>query len=197
MEAVLAALRASGARTVLDLGCGSGALLIRLAREPTIRNVVGVDVSREALRAAERRLREDAGEITASVSLIHGSFAQADERLVGFEAATMVETIEHIDPDRLSSVERAVFGCFRPETVIVTTPNREFNDLLGVPKGRLRHPDHRFEWDRARFRSWAGGVADRNGYCIAVQGIGGGRLSFGGPTQMALFRRFDRCVHQH
>lgn len=199
MQAVLAALRACGVCSVLDLGCGSGRLVARLAREPGVRRIVGVDASGEAIRAAEDRLRADrlradgAGP-GVSVTLLHASFTEPDPRLAGFDAAAMVETIEHVDPDRLSAVERAVFACYRPGVVVMTTPNREYNGLLGVPGHRLRHPDHRFEWTRARFRSWAAGVAGRNGYAVAFADIGDVHPSLGGATQMAVFAR-DTAAH--
>ena len=160
---------------------------MRLARDSRFRKIVGLDSSGDAIRAAGIRLRESGVPDAAPVSLIHGTFTEPDERLVGFDAAAMVETIEHIEPDRLSGVEKAVFACYRPRTVIMTTPNREYNDLLGVPRRRLRHPDHRFEWTRAKFRSWADGVAARNGYRASFGDLGGAHPSLGGPTQMAVF----------
>lgn len=189
LETVLRTLRASRARSVLDVGCGDGELLVRLAREPRFRRVVGVDLSLEALQAAEARLGPLLAPEKDRVSLLHASFTEPAPALVGFDAAALVETIEHIDPGRLSSVERAVFGSFRPGTVIVTTPNREYNLLYGMPERALRHPDHRFEWTRARFHGWASGVARRNGYAVQIGGIGDADHWRGSPTQMATFRR--------
>lgn len=187
LDAVLAALCARGAESVLDLGCGPGALLVRLVREPRFRRIAGLDVSAAALREAAHRLRAHADPRDPLTDLIHGSFTDPDARLAGFDAAVLVETIEHLEPDRLSRLERTVFGRLRPRTVIVTTPNREFNDLLGVPRRRLRHPDHRFEWTRSKFRAWATGVAQRNGYDAAFEDVGGAHPAYGGPTQMAMF----------
>jgi 3' terminal RNA ribose 2'-O-methyltransferase Hen1 len=182
LDAVLAALRAIGAETVLDLGCGDGALLVPLAREPAIRRIVGVDLSAEALDALRKRLSAASDEVRRKVELVHGSMTEANAGFAGFDAAVLVETIEHIEPDRLSQLERAVFGDMRPKAVVVTTPNSDFNARLGVPGQRLRHPDHHFEWGGAKFRTWAGGVAQRNGYEVGFEDLGGG-------TQMALFRR--------
>ncbi|MEP2121134.1 MAG: methyltransferase domain-containing protein [Nitratireductor sp.] len=188
LAAVLGALRDCRARTVLDLGCGDGALLMRLAADPAIERIVGVDLSAEALA----RLRTDLGRLPGgqgnTVALIHGSLTDLGSDLAGFDAAVLVEVIEHIDPDRLSTVARAVFGDLAPATVIVTTPNSEFNALLGVPTHRFRHPDHRFEWGRAKFRAWAEGVAGRHGYDSAISDIGA-HPTLGGPTQMAIFTR--------
>jgi len=191
LDAVVAALRARGARSVLDLGCGPGPLLLRLVRDGDVRRVVGVDVSGEAVRAARRRLEEQAAGADVAWSVLHGSFIEPDPRLLGFDAAVLLETLEHVAPARLSAVETAVFGRCHPATVLVTTPNREYNPLLGVPARRLRHPDHRFEWDRARFRAWSQGVAGRNGYAVAFEDVGWPHPALGTPTQMAVFARRD------
>jgi len=189
LDEVLDAIRASGARSVIDLGCGDGALLLRLAREPGIERITGVDVSAAALRALERRLAEAPGWAAGKVTLVRRSVTEPGGTADRFDAAVLVETIEHIDPDRLSTLERAVFRDLRPATVIVTTPNADFNPLLGVPGHRFRHPEHRFEWGRAKFAAWAHGVARRNGFQVAVADIAGAHPAFGGPTQMAVFRR--------
>ncbi|HUE47106.1 MAG TPA: methyltransferase domain-containing protein [Aestuariivirgaceae bacterium] len=180
LEVVIAGLRAVGAETVIDLGCGDGPLLVRLAHEPAIRRIVGVDVSADALAALRKRLAAAPEEVRCKVELRHASMTDAS-KLTGFDAAILVETIEHIEPGKLSLVERAVFRDMRPALVIVTTPNSDFNALLGVPRHRMRHPDHRFEWGSARFRAWAGGVAKRNGYDVGCENVAGG-------TQMAVFR---------
>lgn len=180
-----------GAERVLDLGCGSGSLLRRLLAHDRFARIVGLDTSLEALSLAEE-LRTGPEDIEPGrLSLRHGSFTTPDEDLRGFDAAVMVETIEHVDPGQLSLVERAVFGRLRPGLVVITTPNREYNELYGLARGELRHPDHRFEWDRARFRSWASGVGGRNGYTVEVEAVGPVNAWLGAPTQMAVFRRED------
>jgi hypothetical protein len=123
------------------------------------------------------------------VRLLHASFAQSDERLTGFDAATLVETIEHIDPGRLSAVEQAVFGYYRPRVVLVTTPNADYNVLHGIPPGVFRHSDHRFEWGRTRFRQWAMNVAKRNAYAVIFIDIGEPDPELGSSTQMAVFKQ--------
>jgi small RNA 2'-O-methyltransferase len=175
------------ARTILDLGCGSGDLLIRLLDDPRITRITGLDTSAQALDRLRTRLARRGGD--RRVELIHGSMTRPDPRLAGHDCALLVETIEHLDPEQLSALEAAVFGTIRPLTAVVTTPNAEFNPLLGVPAHRFRHPGHRFEWPRVRFRAWADGLARRHGYTVACHDIGGCHPDLGGASQMAFLTR--------
>jgi small RNA 2'-O-methyltransferase len=191
LDAVMRRLVASGARSVLDLGCGSGELLVRLVAARQFERIVGVDISLEALAAARDRLGMGPAMDNGRVRLLQASFTRADQRLTGFDAALLVETIEHIDPGRLSALEDAVFAGYRPASVLVTTPNHEYNVIHGIPPGALRHPDHRFEWTRAKFRSWALRVAKRNGYSASFHDIGDPDPILGGSTQMAIFTAIE------
>ncbi len=185
LAAVLRAIRDSGAASVLDLGCGAGDLLVRLLDLPEITRLTGVEVSAEALDRLRARLAGLGGD--ARVTVLHGSILRPEPALSGHDCAVLVEVIEHLPPGELTALERALFVTLRPATVIVTTPNSEFNPLLGVPSHRFRHPGHRFEWDRARFRQWAEGVGGRQGYAVALQPIGGHHPDLGGASQMAVF----------
>ncbi len=192
VDAVLAALVATGAHRVLDLGCGDGKLLKALVKERQFTEIVGVDVSHRALETAARRLRldEQPEHQRDRVRLLQGALTYRDQRLAGFDAAAVVEVIEHLDASRLDAFEQALFGSARPGTVVLTTPNVEHNVRFeALPSGRLRHHDHRFEWTRAELRAWAGGVAERNGYDVTYQGIGPDDPEVGPPTQMAVFTR--------
>ncbi|GAA4765134.1 MULTISPECIES: 3' terminal RNA ribose 2'-O-methyltransferase Hen1 [Streptomyces] len=191
-EAVLAELHAAGASRVLDLGCGQGQLVQALLQDVRFTEIVGMDVSVRALAVAARRLRLDRlGERQASrVSLVQGSLAYTDKRLTGYDAAVLSEVIEHLDPPRLPALEHAVFGTARPGTVLVTTPNVEYNVRWEtLPAGRVRHADHRFEWTRAEFRTWAASVAERHGYRVRFAPVGPDDPEVGPPTQMAVFER--------
>ncbi|WP_322501510.1 3' terminal RNA ribose 2'-O-methyltransferase Hen1 [Streptomyces rochei] len=189
-EAILTALRDNAAARVLDLGCGEGHLVRELLKEPRFTEIVGVDVSVRALTIASRRLKLDRmGERQAArVQLLQGSLAYTDKRLKGYDAAVLSEVIEHLDLPRLPALEYAVFGSARPRTVVVTTPNVEYNVRWEtLPAGHVRHRDHRFEWTREKFRGWAGAVAERHGYAVGFRPVGPDDPEVGPPTQMAVF----------
>ncbi|WP_327719916.1 3' terminal RNA ribose 2'-O-methyltransferase Hen1 [Streptomyces sp. NBC_00490] len=189
-DAILAALQASGAARVLDLGCGQGQLVQALLKDVRFTEIVGVDVSMRALTIASRRLKLDRmGERQASrVKLFQGSLAYTDKRLKGYDAAVLSEVVEHLDLPRLPALEYAVFGAARPRTVLVTTPNVEYNVRWEtLPAGHVRHGDHRFEWTREEFRTWARAVAERHGYGVEFVPVGPDDPEVGPPTQMAVF----------
>ncbi|GAA3768699.1 hypothetical protein GCM10023083_02790 [Streptomyces phyllanthi] len=189
-DAIITALKESGAARVLDLGCGQGQLVQALLKDVRFTEIVGVDVSVRALRIAARRLKLDRmGERQASrVQLYQGSLAYTDKRLGGYDAAVLSEVIEHLDLPRLPALEYTVFGAARPRTVLVTTPNVEYNVRWEtLPAGHVRHGDHRFEWTREEFRAWAGAVAERYRYGVGFVPVGPDDPEVGPPTQMAVF----------
>jgi 3' terminal RNA ribose 2'-O-methyltransferase Hen1 len=192
LGAVVAVLKGSGAKRVLDLGCGSGKLITALMKEPTFEAIAGVDISHRALEIAASRLRLDrlAPRQRERVRLFQSALTYRDRRLSGFDAAAVVEVIEHLDTPRLESFEHVVFEHARPSTVIVTTPNREYNvKFEGLPAGQFRHRDHRFEWTRRELEAWAGEVAGRFGYGVRFLPIGPEDRELGAPSQMAVFER--------
>ncbi|MBE0454637.1 methyltransferase [Roseovarius autotrophicus] len=191
MAAVLATVAEMGARTVLDLGCGDGDLILRLATMPGITRITGIEIGMARLRGAEARLAALPEASRSRVQLACASLTEGHPALTGYDCACLVEVIEHLPPADINRLERAVFTRMRPAHVIVTTPNAEYNPVLGVPASRMRHPEHQFEWDRARFARWAGGVAARTGYDVACRDICGAHPQLGGASQMAVFSRLD------
>lgn len=191
LDFVFRTIKATGARRVLDLGCGSGSLLYRLLADGQFEQVTGLEDSGVSLRQARSVLADYLNEEPARVHLIRGSYAESNPALSGFDAAAMVETIEHVRPEQLSRVERAVFGEYRPGCLFMTTPNREYNPLFDLAPGEFREEDHKFEWDRLKFQRWARGVADRNGYDVRFGGIGEFVPDVGHPSQTAFFTRRD------
>ena len=188
---VLAALRGSGARSVLDLGCSEGKLLQELIREKQFERIVGLDVSIRSLEIAQKRLKLDrlSERQAERIKLLHGSLMYRDPRLANFDAAAVVEVIEHLDPPRLAAFERVLFEFARPQTVVLTTPNREYNvKWETLPAGRFRHADHRFEWTRQEFQDWVTRIARQHAYTVRFVPIGPVDETLGPPTQMAVFR---------
>ncbi len=187
---VLAALRASGARSVLDLGCGEGRFLRQLLDERQFERIVGLDVSMLALGRAAQRVGLDRlpPKQRERIELVHGSLIYRDRRLAGFDAAAVIEVVEHLDPPRLAAFERVLFEFARPQTIVLTTPNREYNPKWEtLPAGQLRHADHRFEWTRAEFQAWAQRVAGEQGYTVRFLPVGPEDADVGPPTQLGVF----------
>jgi SAM-dependent methyltransferase len=192
VAAVVRELAAAAARRVLDLGCGDGRLLTALLSHPGFEEIVGVDASAAALDRAARRLHLDemAPRQRERIRLVLGALTYADRRLSGYDAAVLAEVVEHVDAGRLPALEQAVLGMAAPRTVVVTTPNAEYNPRYpGLAPGAFRHPDHRFEWTRAQFRAWAEPVAARYGYAVRFEPVGEADPALGPPTQMAVMHR--------
>ncbi|SDX37501.1 3' terminal RNA ribose 2'-O-methyltransferase Hen1 [Hymenobacter psychrophilus] len=190
LEQVAQEIRQLGPKRVLDLGCGEGKLLRLLLKQPKIEHILGMDVSHQALTRAASRLHLDEmpPRQRARLDLIQGSLLYRDERLGGFDAAALVEVIEHLDENRLASLEAVVFGQARPAHVFVTSPNADYNQLFEkLHAGEFRHTNHRFEWTRAEFAAWAAGVAERHGYKVRLESMGEEVEGVGAPSQMAVF----------
>jgi 3' terminal RNA ribose 2'-O-methyltransferase Hen1 len=184
---VIAELTAAKVQTVVDLGCGDAKLLSRLLKEKQLTRLVGLDVSVRALEIAAERLRLDRlpQRLRERIQLTY-----RDARIEGFDAATAIEVIEHLDENRLAAFARVLFQYAQPGLVIVTTPNIEYNvNYPFLPPGNFRHPDHRFEWPRADFETWGRGVATTFGYSVRFAPVGTVDSTVGPPTQMAVFTR--------
>lgn len=187
---VLKQLKLSDAETVIDLGCGKGKLLRMLLKEKQFKKIAGMDVSAGELSKAKDRLhwQEMPPKQKERIELFQGALTYKDKRLEGYDAAAIIEVIEHLDKNRLPAFERVIFEFARPKTIILTTPNREYNAIFenGV-SDTLRHHDHRFEWTRKEFESWATEVAAKNNYQVQFLPVGEVEEQVGAPTQMGIF----------
>jgi hypothetical protein len=135
------------------------------------------------------RVHRFEGTANPRLQLFQGSLLYADDRLKGYDAAALVEVIEHMDEDRLKTAVKVLFGHAAPGTVIITTPNREWNKIFGEEEERMRHSDHRFEWTRAEFEAWCTDICSRFPYTVAIAPVGEETPEWGAPTQMGLFTR--------
>jgi 3' terminal RNA ribose 2'-O-methyltransferase Hen1 len=192
MNAVVNALKQSNARRVIDLGCGQGTLLRMLVKDNFFEQVTGVDVSYRSLEVAQERL--DRLRLPRNqwnrIQIFQSALTYQDKRFMGYDAATVIEVIEHLDLPRFAAFERVLFGFAQPKIVVVTTPNIEYNvKFENLPAGKLRHKDHRFEWTRQEFQSWANSVAERFGYEVKFLSVGVEDSEVGAPTQMGVFRK--------
>jgi len=190
LGSVVAALKSCGVKRIIDIGCGEGNLLNLLVKERQFTQIIGVDVSHVALGRASDKLKLERGNerMQERIHLFQGSLTYKDARFSGFDAACVIEVIEHLDISRLRAFERVLFEFAKPPVVILTTPNREYNANYGLlTDDELRHGDHRFEWTRAEFREWANRVAEQFGYAVAFSEIGDADEQFGAPTQMGVF----------
>jgi 3' terminal RNA ribose 2'-O-methyltransferase Hen1 len=190
LQQVFDAIRNSGAKTVLDLGCGEGRLLKLLAKEPQFTRIIGMDVTSRSLEMAARRLRNERAteEQRERLQLLHGSLLYRDRRLEGFDAAALVEVIEHLDSNRLAAFEQVVFGMICPKMLVLTTPNAEYNTVYQLETGKMRHSDHRFEWTRAEFAAWAKSIGEKFGYDYTLSEIGETQEEIGASSQMVVFQ---------
>jgi 3' terminal RNA ribose 2'-O-methyltransferase Hen1 len=189
---VISTLKRLGAKSVVDMGCGEGKLITKLSKDVEFEQIMGCDVSVRALEIARERLNFDRlPEFQQQrITLIQSALTYRDKRLAGFEAATVIEVIEHLEPERLEAFSRVIFEYAKPGLVILTTPNAEYNALFeNLPEGKFRHPDHRFEWTRAEFENWANATALRFGYLVEFEPIGHVDEVLGAPTQAGIFVR--------
>lgn len=192
LDAVAELLASAGAKTVADLGCGEGKLLQRLCSDRRLDKIIGLDVSMRALEYAAERLKlgHPDGPADGRVVLLHGALTYFDERWREADAVALVEVIEHLDADRLPALEEIMFGRARPKTVVLTTPNREYNVLFAnLSAGGYRHPDHRFEWSRQELKSWTAKIEAQYGYKPEIVDLGPKHAEHGAPSQMAVFTR--------
>ena len=181
----------SGAKTILDLGCGEGKLIRKLIKQKQFNKISGMDVSYQELLKAKERLHfeEMSPNLKEKIDLFQGSLTYQDPRLEGFEAAAIVEVIEHLEPNRLNAFERVLFEFAKPEIIFLTTPNKEYNIMwASMDQEAMRHDDHRFEWTRQEFKDWADKISATYNYAVEIIPVGEEEENIGAPSQMAIFK---------
>ena len=180
---MVAALKSSGAKGCSIWAVAKGSSSKRSSTTGPLRTLWVWTSPIVCWRIARERLKLDRLPATqqARLTLMQGALTYRDKRLTGYDAAAVVEVIEHLDPPRLAAFERVLFEFARPGAVVMTTPNAEYNvKFEALPAGSLRHRDHRFEWTRAEFQTWATGVAAR--FHRAIFTYRAGRPEAGSPN---------------
>ncbi|KAL3632358.1 hypothetical protein CASFOL_025342 [Castilleja foliolosa] len=217
VEFAVQQIKKSTASSLVDFGCGSGSLLDSLLAYPTsLEKIVGVDISQRALAKAAKSLhikldrlldsKEPISKIK-SAELYDGSILKFDSKLCGFDIATSLEVIEHMQEEDACLFGDIALSLFCPKILIVSTPNYEYNVILqkitpshgqeddpdeknASQSCKFRNHDHKFEWTRAQFERWASDLAVRNDYCVEFSGVGGAAdVEPGFASQIAIFRR--------
>ncbi|MGG6270385.1 3' terminal RNA ribose 2'-O-methyltransferase Hen1 [Leptolyngbya sp. AN03gr2] len=192
-ETIAAQLKQCQAKRVIDLGCGEGKLIMQLAKDSFFEQISGMDVSSRSLSIVQEKLERLPTAQKHRVQVFQGALTYRDRRFENYDAATLIEVIEHLDESRLAALERVVFEFAHPSIVLVTTPNREYNiKFENLAIGKFRHSDHRFEWTRKEFQTWATQIAQRFDYTVSFADIGASDPIVGAPTQLAIFERSDR-----
>ena len=181
----------SGVNRVLDLGCGEGKLIRLLLKNKQFTEIVGIDVSYSELLKAQERLHynEMPPKQKERIKLFQGSLTYRDKRLEGYDAAAVIEVIEHLDLNRLTAFERVLFEFAKPKVIILTTPNKEYNVMWEkMDADAVRHTDHRFEWTRNEFKEWTKYISEKYNYKVDILPVGEELENIGSPSQMAIFR---------
>jgi 3' terminal RNA ribose 2'-O-methyltransferase Hen1 len=190
LDTVSAIIRESGCTSVLDAGCGDGKLVRLLLGIEQVERIGAADVSATSLRRLQSKLTERRRTaMPDNLDVFQASVTMSDDRLRGYDAICAIEVVEHIDPRRIRDLERVVFEESGASLIVVTTPNREYNRVYGIPSDLLRHPDHRFEWTRDEFARWVTHVCETYGYTSDMRGVGEVDEAAGQPTLVATFRK--------
>ena len=110
-----------------------------------------------------------------------------------------------MEEDEACNFGNIVLSYFQPRILIVSTPNYEYNVILqrSSPTSqeddpdekiqsqscKFRNHDHKFEWTREQFNSWASELAARHNYSVEFSGVGGFvDIKPGFASQIAVFR---------
>ncbi|MCA1202572.1 3' terminal RNA ribose 2'-O-methyltransferase Hen1 [Priestia flexa] len=175
--------------TVVDFGSGEGKLATRLGFIPGIGEILAVEPSQSAqLKALERFEKAAAKPNFIQPRSVWGSLFYYDAQLQGADVIILCEVIEHINEERLPGIMNTIFTFYQPKSLIVTTPNQEYNVVYQMNE-TMRHADHRFEWNRREFASWCEAWTQDFPYSITIEGIGEENDEYGSPTQMCTFER--------
>ncbi|WIM41190.1 3' terminal RNA ribose 2'-O-methyltransferase Hen1 [Paenibacillus sp. PK4536] len=177
-------------KQIVDFGAGEGKLSVRLGEIEGVEQIWAVEPSMQSqLRAIDRFAKLEGRTDYVIPVVTTGSLFYRDERWVDQDVIILCEVIEHINEVRLPQVIHTLFTDYRPQTLIMTTPNREYNEVYQMGKDEIRHTDHRFEWTRAELEQYCTQWIQDRPYTFTLSGIGEKHEQYGQPTQMVVFHR--------
>uniref|UniRef100_A0A8C7LQR7 Small RNA 2'-O-methyltransferase n=1 Tax=Oncorhynchus mykiss TaxID=8022 RepID=A0A8C7LQR7_ONCMY len=176
-EFVIDFVKKNKPKKVVDLGCNDCTLLRKLKFHKEIELLAGLDIDCAVIRAKMYELAPiptdylQPGDHPLTIELYQGSVTERDPRTKGFDLVTSIELIEHLQLEDVDRFTEVVFGYMAPVAAIISTPNADFNPLLPGLTG-FRHYDHKFEWTKVEFQTWALKVCREFGYVVAFTGVG-------------------------
>ncbi|WP_338707925.1 3' terminal RNA ribose 2'-O-methyltransferase Hen1 [Paenibacillus amylolyticus] len=178
-------------RLIVDMGAGEGKLSARLAYIPGVEAILAVEPSGQSrLRAMERFAKlEGRSGVVAMPEPIIGSLFYFDEQMQNQDVMILCEVVEHIEEYRLNGIMDTIMNDYQPEVLLVTTPNKEYNEVYAMEQESFRHHDHRFEWTRAELASRCEEWTQDGNYGYEIKGIGEHVEGYGQPTQLVIFER--------
>jgi len=208
---VIGILKKYNCRHILDLGCGEGRLFQAMKFMPEFKRLIGIDIDIDEISKSFGRVgpityhmfNDDPPEEPLEVTIYCGDLTIPYPSLLKerCDAITMVEVIEHLPADVLERLPFVLFGFYRPEVIVISTPNQEYNQCIkGFDLNTFRHDDHKFEWTRREFQKWCETQMERfGGYGVTYQTVGRLHSSaeedffditkHGRCTQIAVFKR--------
>lgn len=189
-SAISDVIAASGAKTIIDLGCGDGSFVFSLHGQNRYEKLAGMDASAQNIENARKKFDSPFFHRRKSPEFFIGSITYRDKRISGYDAVILSEVIEHFEPERMDGVMRNILGEARPKLFVMTTPNKAYNqEFPFLEAGEFRHPDHRHEFGEDEFISFCEKYAAVFGYDLEISHVGVELSRIGSPTFMGIFKK--------
>jgi SAM-dependent methyltransferase len=146
-------------RHVIDFGCGEGNFIKRLLPKMGEFVYIAIDKDPEMIETVKRRfayeMKEKPEHLLVTNSLLD---LRQDHDII------LSEVIEHMEKDEATDLVKLMLSNQRCKKIIITTPNKDFNQFYFFEEDELRHDDHHFEMSKAEFEAWLPQVAGDRKY---------------------------------
>ena len=177
--------------SIIDFGCGSGMMLGLLVNFELVKHIIAIDQHEfwleelvDLLNVTDRDIQYPR-KVPLSIEVYKGNLLEFDARLVNKDILMSIEVVEHLQIKDVPLYTSLIFKIYRPLTVVISTPNFDFNTMMEWD--RLRNPDHKFEWTKAEFIKWCSDICNTHGY--RYEWIGCGLKNDIYATQFAVFTK--------